>query len=449
MIADIFYFLLTLSILVTFHEYGHYWVARRCGVKVLRFSVGFGQPLWRHQARNGTEFVVAAIPLGGYVKMLDEGEQAVAAEEQPQAFNRQSAGVRAAILAAGPLANFLLAILVYWLVFMLGVPGLKPFVGQVEPGSPAALAGLQPGELVVAVDGEPVVSRDQVNMALLNRLGDSGEIVIDSVPDGALDSVRYQLPIDSWLAGEQAPDPYTELGFHWWYPVIEPVVEEVLPGGPAEAAGVQAGDRIVRIDGQDILDWEQLGLALRDSYDRRVEMQVQRAGEEVTLFVNVERFVDEQGNTEGRIGVSARLPEMPADMQVLERAGPLGGLLKAIDKTGSVIVFTLDSLKKMVVGLISPTHLGGPVTIAKIASMSAQSGIGSYLQILALLSISLGIFNLLPIPVLDGGHLLIIAVQSLIGRPVPEKVLVWVQQAGLVLLLSIMCFAIYNDITRL
>lgn len=449
MIGDIFYFLITLSILVTFHEFGHYWVARRCGVRVLRFSVGFGQPLWKYTGKGGTEFVIAAIPLGGYVKMLDEREEVVEPEEQQMAFNRQSAWRRSAILAAGPGANFLLAIFAYWIVFIMGVPGYKPVIGDVKPDHVAEQAGLREGQTIVSVDGEPVSSRAGVSQRLLRRLGDSGTIRLHLKEQNATAAYAVDLPIDNWLAGDEQPNPYRELGFEFWFPVIQPVIDTVVEGSPAAQAGLEPGDRILAIDQQEVSDWADVGRLLSDRYDTDLPVFVQRGNEQLVRNVSVGSVIDENGEKRGRIGISVRPPEIPDDMQVLDKAGILESFFRAVDKTGSDIVFTLDSLRKMFVGLISPTHLGGPVTIAKVASMSAQSGVNSYLQILALLSVSLGIFNLLPIPVLDGGHLLIIAVQAIIRRPVSEKLLMWIQQVGLAILLSIMVFAVYNDITRL
>lgn len=445
MLTDILYFILTLSILVTFHEYGHFWVARRCGVKVLRFSVGFGTPLLRWVDKYETEYVIAAIPLGGYVKMLDEREDNVPTDMLPFSFNQKSAWRRTAIVSAGPIANFLLAILTYWIVFVMGVPGYKPVIGEVQPGSVAEQAGFFPGYNIVQIDHNEIVSRSDVNMSLIKRLGDSGDIVFKLQAPDSNEVLTTSIKINSWLVGDENPAIYTALGFSFWRPVLPPIVSGVVADLPAEKGGMQTGDRIISISGQYVNDWQDVGQIIQARLGETVEVRVDREGQLLTLPI----AVLDSGENRGRIGITSVAPEIPDHMLVVERSGFFQGLTKGVEKTWDMILFTLDSVKKMLSGLISPKNLGGPVTIAKIASASAQSGVASYMQILALLSISLGVFNLLPIPVLDGGHLLIIAVESLIRRPLPDKLLIGFQQTGLLLILFVMAFAIYNDIARL
>ncbi|MGB5326298.1 MAG: RIP metalloprotease RseP [Pseudomonadales bacterium] len=449
MLLTIIYFLVTLAILVAVHEFGHFWVARRLGVKVLTFSIGFGRALWQRVDASGTRYVLAAIPLGGYVRMLDEREAKVPPDVAHQSFNRQPVWARALIMLAGPAANFLLAVLVYWLVFLAGVPGLKAIIGDVEPNSLAAHAGLFSGQEIVAIDGRAVRSRGEVNMALLRRIGDSGEIVIDTRINNSDVSNQHTIAVRRWLAGEELQPPHRALGLAYWQPEWPAVIDQLQPGEPAELGGLASGDRLRLIDGVRIDDWQDAVEAISARPGQRVLVEFERAGEQIARTLVLGSVQQADGSSMGRIGVSVAVPVMPDDMQVTVRYGPLAAVARAVSETWEMIAFTLDSIKKMLQGLVSTDNLSGPVTIAKIAGASAESGLLSYLQFLALISISLGVINLLPIPVLDGGQLLLLGFEAVAGKPLPERIMLWAQQTGLLLIIGIMALALYNDFSRL
>ena len=439
----------TLGLLVAIHEFGHFWVARRCGVKVLRFSIGFGTPLYTWHDRQGTEYCIAAIPLGGYVRMLDEREGEVPDGELSRAFNRKPVLQRIAIVAAGPLANFLLAIVAYWALFMAGESGYAPIVGEVEPASIAHVAGLEPGQEIVAVDGRETPTWQALNFALLDRIGDTGSIRFTvRYPDSDM-LYESEGNLERWLAGAEEPNLMAGLGLRLYTPEILPVLGEVVAGSPAERAGLQSGDRIERVDGEPVALWSELVERVSARPGEPVRLEGMREGQSFALNVIPEATENERGETIGRIGVAVQLPEMPAEMIRQFQRGPVESLVAGVERTGELVAFTLNSIKKMLQGLISPKNLSGPITIAKVASASAKSGLEAWVGFLALLSVSLGVLNLLPIPVLDGGHLLYYTVELLAGRPVPEKIQMVGYQVGLFLILGIMMLALYNDFMRL
>ncbi len=442
-------FIVTLSILVAVHEFGHFWVARRCGVKVLRFSVGFGKPLLSRFDRHGTEFVVAGIPLGGYVKMLDEREGDVAPEEQHLAFNRQSPGKRIAIAAAGPVANLVLAVLVYWLVFMGGVRGVAPLIGEVEQGSLAQKAGLVVGQEIIAVDGKKTPTWEQLNIRLLERMGETGEMAIAAkYPDSDL-VYESVIVLDGWLKGVAEPDPVGSLGIGLYRPKVEPIIQEVVADSAAAAAGIRAGDRLLAADGVALDDWmtwvdyvkARPGVAIDLRYDRN-------GSEEQTTITPAGKQVD--GSTLGFVGMAVKPPPPIPDEWFREyQYGPIDAFIAASQKTVHMSVFTVESIYKMVTGLLSPKNLSGPITIAKVAGASAEYGLSAWLSLLALLSISLAVLNLLPVPILDGGHIVYGLIELLSGRPVTEKIQMVANQVGVVLVVCLMVFALYNDVLRL
>lgn len=440
--------LVALGVLVTIHEYGHFWVARRCGVKVLRFSVGFGSPLLRWHDRQGTEFVVAAIPLGGYVKMLDEREGDVPPELLDQSFNRKSVRQRIAIVAAGPVANFVLALLFFWVVAMLGSQQVRPVIGAVEAGSLADVAGLQAGQEIVAIDGQATLGWAAVNLQLVSRLGESGRLDLAVREQGSsVDSPR-QIVLDNWLRGTDEPDPIASLGIRPWRPVLQPVLAQLDPEGPAFAAGLQVGDRLLAFEGQRLADWQQLVDQVRGLPGKKVTLLVEREGQQLdvplTLAVRGEGEV-----SAGYLGAGVAGGEWPADMLREVSYGPLEAVVEGAKNTWAMSVLTLNSLKKMLFGELSVKNLSGPITIAKVAGASAESGLSDFLKFLAYLSISLGVLNLLPIPVLDGGHLLFYLVEWVRGRPLSERVQGWGMQIGISLIIGVMLLALINDLSRL
>lgn len=440
--------LIALGVLVTFHEFGHFWVARRCGVKVLRFSVGFGTPLIRWHDRHGTEFVVAAIPLGGYVKMLDEREGDVPPALADQSFNRKSVRQRIAIVAAGPVANFLLAILFFWLVAMLGSQQIRPVIGAVEPGSLAAVAGLGVGQEIVSVDGKPTNGWSAVNLQLVRRLGESGTLRVGVQDEGATLERIHEISLDGWLKGADEPDPIQSLGLRPWRPAVTPVLAEIDPKGPAAAAGLKAGDKLLALDDVALNDWQQVVDSVRSRADTKVQLRIERDGAQLELPVNLGRR-GEGASAGGYLGAGVKGVEWPANMLREVSYGPLEGLGEGLARTWNMSVLTLESLKKMLFGELSVKNLSGPITIAKVAGASAQSGLGDFLNFLAYLSISLGVLNLLPIPVLDGGHLLFYLVEWARGRPLSDRIQGWGVQIGITLVIGVMLLALINDLGRL
>ncbi|WP_252090565.1 sigma E protease regulator RseP [Pseudomonas sp. MWU13-3659] len=440
--------LVALGVLVTFHEFGHFWVARRCGVTVLRFSVGFGTPLIRWHDRHGTEFVVAAIPLGGYVKMLDEREGEVPPALVEQSFNRKSVRQRIAIVAAGPIANFLLAILFFWFIAMLGTQQVRPVIGAVEAGSLAATAGLNVGQEIVSIDGKPTNGWSAVNLQLVRRLGESGTLRVGVLDEGATVERQHDVQLSHWLKGADEPDPIQSLGLRPWRPAVEPVLAEIDPKGPAAAAGLKTGDKLLALDGAVLGDWQQVVDAVRARPESKVSLRIERDGAQLEVPVTLARKGEGQASG-GYLGAGVKAAQWPAQMLREVSYGPLEAVGEGLSRTWNMSVLTLESLKKMLFGELSVKNLSGPITIAKVAGASAQSGVGDFLNFLAYLSISLGVLNLLPIPVLDGGHLLFYLIEWARGRPLSDRVQGWGVQIGISLVVGVMLLALINDLGRL
>ncbi|QOJ22244.1 MAG: RIP metalloprotease RseP [Gammaproteobacteria bacterium] len=443
-------FIIALGILITFHEFGHYLVARWNGVKVLRFCIGFGQPIFRKRwGKDQTEWMIAAIPLGGYVKMLDENEGKVAAEDLPRAFNRQPVGRRFAIVAAGPIANFLLAIVLYWLLFILGVAGMKPVVGPVEPATAAAQAGFTEGETIVSIENESVASWQDARWTLLRHAIDqSAEITIQTVnKNGEINWRKLDLShVDPDKLNENFPGI---IGLTGYQPAIKPVIGQVIAGSVGDKAGLLAGDEIIAIDDSEIHTWMDFVKAIRSSPGRTLELEILRNGQMVALTVTPEAAA-ENGKPIGKIGVAPVINQVEFDeLLVTVRYPPGEALQKALGKTWETTVLTLQMLSKMITGDVSLKNVSGPISIADYAGQSAQMGLVSYLAFLALISVSIGVLNLLPIPILDGGHLMYYLIEIVRGNPLPDKVIIIGQRIGMAMLLTLMMFAIYNDINRL
>ena len=442
-------FLVALGALVVVHEYGHYLVARLCGVKVLRFSIGFGLPLWKRRfGRDGTEWVVAAVPLGGYVKMLDEREGEVAPQELGRAFNRQSVWRRFAVVIAGPLANFLFAILLYWLLFMHGVPEAQPVVAMPQPNTPAASAGFEAGETIRAINGEPVATWQEVRWRMLQLALERQQVKVEVL--NRTNQINWRtLDLSPFDAEQLEGDTLALIGLKLYRPDVSPVIGQIVSGSVAEQAGLRPGDRILSANGTPIISWDVLVDLVRSHPGRELRLAYQRGGERGEIAL-VPQAVLQNGSTVGRIGAAAKLDRQAMDKLItVVRYGAASALAKAVEKTWDTSVFSLRMLGRMLIGQVSWKNLSGPVTIADYAGQSAQLGLISYLSFLALISISLGVLNLLPIPLLDGGHLMYYTVEIFKGSPVSDRMMEIGQKLGLTLLLVLMAFAFYNDINRL
>lgn len=441
---SLLYFLIALSVLIVIHEYGHFWVARRCGVKVLRFSVGFGKPIWRKLGRDGTEYVIAPIPLGGYVKMLDEREGEVPENALDQAFNRQSLPKRMAIVVAGPLANLAFAVLAYWFLFVVGIPGIKPIIAEVAPESVVAEAGLVGGDEIVQVDGRDTPTWNSVFKALLRHAeqGDQTELTVAS--GGTQQTYSVKVPT---LAVDEASRLLSEMGITPLRPEIAPVLGQIVPDSPAEQAGLQQGDRLVAADGRQLGNWNDWVALIQQKAGETLLITVERGQQTLELSLTPEAGDDGKGRIGA--GVDTDFSSLPAELQSELRYGPLAAVKEAVLQTWLFTSSTLTSLWGMITGDVSTDNIGGPISIAQIAGSSAEQGLMSFVSFLAMISITLGILNLLPIPMLDGGHLMMFIIEAVRGKPLPDEVQIRGQQIGLFLLLMLMFLAFFNDLSRL
>jgi regulator of sigma E protease len=443
-------FAVALGVLIVVHEFGHYLVARWCGVKVLRFSVGFGRPLYTRVAGlDRTEWVIAAFPLGGYVKMLDEAEGNVAAHDLPRAFNRQPLGRRAAIVVAGPVANFLLAIVLYWALFLHGVPGVKPLVAAPPQQTAAAAGGFRAGDRILEVGGQPVATWQDARWELLRHAVGRSRLEVLVSDEHGVRALRT-LDLTALSARDIDENLLERIGLRRFQPPIEPVIGTVVAGSAAARAGLRPGDRITAVDGRGVDTWEQLVNAIRARPGEATRIELRRDGRDQPALTITPDAATDNGERIGRIGVSPRIDRAAfAQLHVDVRYGPLESAWRALARTWDTSVFSLQMLWKMITGAVSLTNLSGPLTIADYAGQTAQVGLVAYLSFLALISISLGVINLLPIPMLDGGHLMYYAIELVQRRPVSERAMEVGQQIGMGMLFLLMAFAIFNDLSRL
>jgi len=448
-LTTLLWFLVAISILVAIHEWGHFVVARRCGVRLLSFK-----------DRQGTEFALSLIPLGGYVKMFDEREQVVDECEQVVdererhlSYNQKTVIQRIGIAAAGPAANLILAMILFWAVFMNGTVVYKPVIGHVEPGSLAARAGLSEGQEIKIIDGQPIKSRRDVMMALINRLGETGSIEVTTTysdSDQLYDSVIH---IDSWMRGITEPDPVVGLGFGFYFPpIVSKVIEVIVPNSAADQAGFKVGDELFMVhdeDGQDIIvSWAEWVDLIRSHSEQPLDISVLRNQKPVRLTLIPTLGKDEYGQTIGVAGVGGKLSSMPEDMRYTQFYNPLQAFIKAANETKDAVSLVFVSIKKLLVAEISIKNLSGPIGIAKVAADQAKYGFWAFIGLLAQVSVMLGVLNILPIPVLDGGRIMYCLIEGIKGSPVSEKIQLWGLKAGISLMLSVMVVAFYNDILR-
>lgn len=445
----LFYFIVAVGILVAFHEFGHFWVARKVGVKVLRFSIGFGKVLWSKQKNNqSTEYVLSAIPLGGYVKMVDEREGPVTSEDLPFSFNRQPLWARTAIVAAGPVFNLILAVALFWSVLVIGESGIKPILGKVEQGTLAAAAGFVEGDEIISVNDKPTPTWTQTLTTLIGAALE-GEQEINVAVKNHDDMQAVKILKFSEQDAENPEVLYQRLGFKPWAPQLKPIIGQVLPDSAAQVAGLKQGDLIVTADNVVIQDWQQWVDYVKTHPNMPINLLIERDGVRLPLSI-IPKAVQVEQKTEGKIGASVQVPEDLIKSITVEYAlSPLEALPVAFETTYDYALTTLKMMGKMLVGRASVENLSGPISIAQYAGQSANMGLVPFLKFMALVSVSLGVLNLLPVPVLDGGHLLFFAIEGIKGSPVSEKIQLFFQQIGIALLVSLMVLAMFLDVQKL
>lgn len=446
-------FILTLGILVTVHEYGHFQVARWCGVKVLKFSVGFGKPIWSKKiGSDQTEFIIAAIPLGGYVKMLGEEQfssaENTAGQDMSRAFSQQSVIKRMAIVLAGPFANLLLAVILYWALFMTGTVGIKPFIGNVLENTPAAASQIRSGEMIQKVNGKDVATWQDVRWILLNESLKNGSVEIQAI-DSHQQIHLYQIATTGLNDDDTDVDILQKLGLTVYQPKVPARIGQIVEDSPADSAGLEVGDLVVAINDKEIGDWEALVQEVRLHPAEKLEMVVQRDSKEYRLSITPEA-AKENGEAVGRIGAGFKAEQAQLDQYfVTQHFTIIEALAKSVEKTWETSIFSLKMLGNMLIGNVSWKGISGPVTIASYAGQSANMGMKVFIGFLALVSISIGVLNLLPIPILDGGHFMYYMVEFFTGKPVSEAVINVGQRVGFFILGWMMVLALYNDMNRL
>ena len=439
-------FIVTLGILVTFHEFGHFWVARRCGVKVLTFSVGFGKPIWQRQGRDGTVYQVGIIPLGGYVRMLDERVDSISPDEHHVTFNSKTVWQRAAIIAAGPIANFVLAVAVLWVMFLIGVPSVKPIIGEVSPNSIAAEAGIETPAEIRAIDGHTTADWQQVNLRFAAALGND-EVTLTTVDERNREHT-YSLAISDWRLGDNQQPTYTALGLQPFRPAVSLVLSYVAPNSPAEQANLQVGDKIIAFNGTPVSDWPQTRDFIMQAAGERITLTLERGSQSVEQTVAIgSREIN--GQRYGFLGVEPTIAEYPESYRFTQQYGVVDSLVLGAERTWELMVLSVKMIGKLLVGTVSVSNLSGPFAIAEGAGATASYGLVYFLGFLALISVNLGIINLVPLPVLDGGHLAFLAIEGVRGKPVSERVQEVCYRIGGLLIFALMAIAISNDILRL
>ncbi len=441
-------FVVAVGLLTTVHEFGHFWVARLLGVKVLRFSIGFGKSLLSWHDKHGTEYVLAAIPLGGYVKMLDQNEGAVAANELHKAFNRKPVWMRMLVICAGPAFNLIFAIITYSIVFMWGVATLAPVLGNIHKGTAAYNAGLHPGQEIVAVADQKVHSWEDIAVAMMGHVGDNNFVNVTVLDPHTKKTSVHALNINNLATENNDDNILKNIGLEPIDP-MRPIVGKVMADMPAQQAGLEPGDEIISIDSRAVQSQSDVVDLLSDKYDRAVHMRIKRHNEELPILITPQKKVLEGGELSGFIGIQFQTQPVPENLIRLERFGPWTAFCMALYKTKEYSVLTLQFLGKMITGKMSLQYVAGPISIAKFAGISVQSGMEYFLGFLALVSISLGVLNLLPIPILDGGHLLFCCIELVRGKALSMRAMQVGHVFGFVVLGCFMLLAMYNDVVRL
>ena len=467
MLTTILTTLFALAVLVSIHEAGHFFVARWSGVKVLRFSVGFGRPIFQRIGQDGTEYVFAWIPLGGYVRMLDSRNDDVPQHEMAAAFDQQKVWVRIAIVAAGPIVNLVFAALLYAVVQMAGTTQLIPVIGPVLANSPAQTAGLTSVQQIISIDGQTTRSWEAVNLALAKRIGATGYIDValqpldrsvlqqQAVHANASDQlplvggvVSYRVPVNRWMAEAVQTSPLSQLGIEPWRPNVPIVIDRLIEGGAAQLAGLRVGDKIVALNQQPMAGFNEFVTYVQGHPDTSVLVALERRGELLLLPLTLLSDVDQAGGLIGKIGVGVASISWPYSIQHQQQLGLVDGIMAGGQKTLEMAALTLSFLSRMVQGVVSVEHLSGPISIAKVAAASAASGLITYISFMAYLSVSLGVLNLLPVPMLDGGHLLYYFIELVTGRKVPDRIQAIGLRIGMAIVFSVMIIAIANDLMR-
>ena len=440
-------FILALGILVTVHEYGHFWVARKAGVKVLRFSIGFGKPLLKWHDKYNTEYVIAAIPLGGYVKMLDERVDEVPANQRHLSFNAKSVQARIAIVAAGPMANFLFAIFALAVMYMVGVQTIKPVVGSVVEGSRAEQAGIMPTQQIIKIGDDDISNWQDATFSLMSHLGDKSVAV-------TLRNENYQqtvqtLNLDGWKLDQQDVPPLSSLGIVPFRPQATLVIAAITKNSAAEQANLQVNDVILAVNGETMSSWQQLVNLITQSANKSLQFSVKRQDSIKTITVTPKSRVVSNGIEQGFLGVAPVVEQWPNDFVETRHYGPLDSIVLGTKETWRLITLSFDMIGNLITGQVSVKNLSGPVGIAVGAGTSVSYGLVAFLSFLALISVNLGVFNLLPLPVLDGGHLMYYIIELFRKKPVSEKTQEFGFKVGALLLIFLTCFALFNDVSRL
>jgi regulator of sigma E protease len=452
-VLTIFYTFIALGTLVTFHEFGHFWVARRCGVRVEQFSIGFGKALFKRHDKHGTEFIFAMLPLGGYVRMLDQRAGDVAPEDAPFAFNTKTPLQRLAIISAGPMANFLLAGVIFWFIFLGGERGLSPVIGDVEPASIAEQSGFESGMKIVDIAGQQTDSWAEVSRVLFDFIGTSGEIpFLVTYSDS---SIRYELrvSVQDWLADEEAPMPLRTIGLYPPFVLDSLLVAAVVDSAPGDQSGLRAGDQLVAVNDTPIVSTSAFIEHVSENSGQPLKLSIQRRDESgssrgIDIYATPESVIRE-GKAVGQLGIQLSSSVTYPESLVTEiDYGLISAIPRAIEEVVANCIFVVKSVGKLVTGNLSPKNLSGPITIAKVAGDTARAGFDNFIRFVAILSIMLGVMNLMPVPVLDGGHIVFILIEVMKGSPVSERIQLVGYKAGFAMLISLMIFATFNDLMR-